>query len=147
MSYSDALRHGFSSNTLEHVRRELAGDPHFDLVFRLKFVLWSSPDTSYKLTVRVADLAVIAPFRIAVPLFLLEAARHVLVSLRIAPNKHTALKTRHVHLNFITVPLLSVLVLLASGVFTGRTVRDGIVGTSGIQPLNIMALFISLVRT
>ena len=89
----------------------------------------------------------IAPFRVTVPLFLLQAARHVLVSLRIAPNKHMALKTRHIHLNFITVPLLSVLILLASGVFTGRTVRDGIVGTSGIQPLNIMALFISLVRT
>ncbi|RPD57388.1 hypothetical protein L226DRAFT_547068 [Lentinus tigrinus ALCF2SS1-7] len=54
------------------------------------------------------------------------------------------LPTRHVHLNFVTVPLISVLILLAAGVFTGRTLRDGIVGTSGIQPLNIMALFISL---
>ena len=53
----------------------------------------------------------------------------------IAPNRHTPLKTRHVLLNFIIVPLLSVLSLLVSGVFTGRTVQDGIVGTSGIRPL------------
>ena len=91
-----------ASNTLKRVRRELAGDPHFDLVFRLKFVLWSSPGT-FDLTVRLADLAVIVPFSAALPLFLLQAARHVLM---IAPNRHTPLKMRHVLLNYIIVPLL-----------------------------------------
>lgn len=55
-------------------------------------------------------------------------------------------KPRHISLNFITVPLASVLLLLATKVFNSQTVRDGIVGTGGVSPLNIMALFISLVR-
>ncbi|RPD57395.1 hypothetical protein L226DRAFT_512254 [Lentinus tigrinus ALCF2SS1-7] len=92
----------------------------------------------------LSNLAVITPLRVPVPIVLLQAAHHVLVTLRIVPKQHSPLKTRHVHLNFITVSLISVLILLAAGVFTGRTLRDGIVGTSGIQPLNIMALFISL---
>ncbi|KAI9061439.1 hypothetical protein FKP32DRAFT_1613079 [Trametes sanguinea] len=50
----------------------------------------------------------------------------------------------YVHLNFITVPLISVLILLAAGVFDAGTLRDGIVGTGGVRPLNIMGLFISL---
>ncbi|KAI0362901.1 hypothetical protein BV20DRAFT_1058530 [Pilatotrama ljubarskyi] len=45
---------------------------------------------------------------------------------------------------FVSIPLASVLLLLAAGVFDGQTIRDGVVGTSGVQPLNIMALFISL---
>ena len=98
-----------ASNTLKRVRRELAGNPHSDLVLLINFVLCSSPDTSYNVAVRSANLAVIVLLRVAVPLFLLQAARHVLVSLRmIAPNRprHTPLKTRHVLLNFITVPLI-----------------------------------------
>ncbi|KAI0323688.1 hypothetical protein GY45DRAFT_1365430 [Cubamyces sp. BRFM 1775] len=53
-------------------------------------------------------------------------------------------KPTYVRLNFITVPLASVLLLLALGVFDRQTVRDGVLGTAGVQPLNIMALFISL---
>ncbi|KAH9912762.1 uncharacterized protein BXZ73DRAFT_93066 [Epithele typhae] len=64
--------------------------------------------------------------------------------MNIAPPDGRPPKRRHLHLNFITVPLISVLLLLACGVFNGRTLRDGIVGTNGIEPLNIMALFISL---
>ena len=81
---------------------------------------------------------------------LLKTAHHALAVLRILPPAHAHAappKPRpHVRLNFITVPLLSVLVLLSAGAFDGRTLRDGIVGTRGIQPLNIMALFLSLVR-
>ncbi|EED85293.1 predicted protein, partial [Postia placenta Mad-698-R] len=47
-------------------------------------------------------------------------------------------------LNFITVPLLSVLILLATGAINGTVIRDGIVGANGVKPLDIMALFISL---
>ena len=65
--------------------------------------------------------------------------------LRIAPERCTPLKRRYLPLNFITVPLISVLILLACGAFDGQTVRDGVVGTGGVRPLNIMALFISLV--
>ncbi|EJF57157.1 hypothetical protein DICSQDRAFT_157516 [Dichomitus squalens LYAD-421 SS1] len=51
---------------------------------------------------------------------------------------------RYFHLNYISVPLISVLALLGSGVFDRQTIRDGVVGTGGIRPLNIMALFVSL---
>ncbi|OJT07874.1 hypothetical protein TRAPUB_1224 [Trametes pubescens] len=54
------------------------------------------------------------------------------------------LKPQYIPLNFITIPLASVLLLLATRVFNSQTVRDGIVGTGGVSPLNIMALFISL---
>ncbi|EED82647.1 predicted protein, partial [Postia placenta Mad-698-R] len=50
----------------------------------------------------------------------------------------------YLHLNFITVPLLSVLILLATGAINGTVIRDGIVGANGVKPLDIMALFISL---
>ncbi|KAH9927802.1 uncharacterized protein B0H18DRAFT_1084659 [Fomitopsis serialis] len=50
----------------------------------------------------------------------------------------------HLHFNFITVPLVSVLLPLATGAIDGTVVRDGIVGANGVQPLDIMALFISL---
>ncbi|KAI0657730.1 hypothetical protein C8Q70DRAFT_1073410 [Cubamyces menziesii] len=55
-----------------------------------------------------------------------------------------AAKRVYAPLNFITVPLVSVLVLLAAGVFDAQTVRDGVLGTQGVKPLDIMALFISL---
>ncbi|EPT02440.1 hypothetical protein FOMPIDRAFT_1029292 [Fomitopsis schrenkii] len=42
------------------------------------------------------------------------------------------------------LPLISVLVLLATGAIDGAVIRDGIVGANGVQPLDIMALFISL---
>ncbi|KAI0692424.1 hypothetical protein C8T65DRAFT_669686 [Cerioporus squamosus] len=92
----------------------------------------------------LSNIAVILPLRIPIPIVLLHIVYHALVTLRIVPYSSTPLKTRHIHLNFITVPLVSVLLLLAAGGFNGRTLRDGIVGTGGIQPLNIMALFISL---
>ncbi|KZT03924.1 uncharacterized protein LAESUDRAFT_744420 [Laetiporus sulphureus 93-53] len=54
-------------------------------------------------------------------------------------------KRRHyLHLNFITVPFFSFLVLLAAGAIDGKVVHDGIVGANGVKPLDIMALFISL---
>ncbi|KAI0794150.1 hypothetical protein C8Q74DRAFT_560085 [Fomes fomentarius] len=95
----------------------------------------------------ISNVAVIVPLRLLVPPLLLKNARRALTALHILPERHahdSPLKTRHIHLNFITVPLASVLILLAAGVFHGRTLRDGIVGANGIQPLNIMALFISL---
>ena len=94
----------------------------------------------------VTDLAVIFPLRVPLPLVLLKTAHHALAVFHIIPHKHAPPKPRHVPLNLVTVPLFSVLVLLATGAFDGHTLRDVIVGTGGIQPLNIMALFLSLVR-
>ncbi|KAL1945316.1 hypothetical protein VTO73DRAFT_2167 [Trametes versicolor] len=93
----------------------------------------------------LSNLAVIFPLRLPVPVAFLRAGRHVLVRARVLPDRPQAMvKPRHISLNFITVPLASVLLLLAAKVFNSQTVRDGIVGTGGVSPLNIMALFISL---
>ena len=43
------------------------------------------------------------------------------------------------------MPLLSVLLLLALKVIHRADVRNGIIGADGVKPINIMALFISLV--
>jgi hypothetical protein len=42
--------------------------------------------------------------------------------------------------------MIAVLLLLATKAINGTVLRHGILGTDGIQPINIMALFISLVR-
>ncbi|OCB91636.1 Chalcone-flavanone isomerase [Sanghuangporus baumii] len=49
-------------------------------------------------------------------------------------------------INFQTAPLVAVLLLLATRILDGHDVKEGIVGSdsSGIQPLDIMALFVSL---
>ena len=108
-----------------------------------------SPPTSLARSLNsLADIAVIFPLHIPIPANVLREIHSALVTLRIVPrNGSTPLKARHVHLNFVTVPLISVLLLLAAGVFDGKTIRDGVVGTDGIKPINIMALFISLVRS
>ncbi|KAJ3004712.1 hypothetical protein NUW54_g4687 [Trametes sanguinea] len=93
------------------------------------------------------DIAVIFPLRLPVPFPLTRAVRHTLVGARVLPENPEgpqAIKRTYLHLNFITVPLISVLILLAAGVFDAGTLRDGIVGTGGVRPLNIMGLFISL---
>ncbi|KAI0359203.1 hypothetical protein OH77DRAFT_1010853 [Trametes cingulata] len=94
----------------------------------------------------ISNLAVIFPLRLPVPQVLIKPARHLLTRCRILAPQHSphAAKPAYLPLNYITVPLVSVLLLLAAGVFDGGTVRDGVVGTNGVQPLNIMALFISL---
>lgn len=51
-----------------------------------------------------------------------------------------------VPLDLATVPLLGVIILLASQTMTGTTLRDGFLGTNlGVQPYAIMLLFYSLV--
>jgi hypothetical protein len=42
--------------------------------------------------------------------------------------------------------MVSVLLLLAVKAINGAALKHGIVGTDGVLPINIMALFISLVR-
>jgi hypothetical protein len=42
--------------------------------------------------------------------------------------------------------MIAVLFLLATKAINGAVLKHGILGTDGIQPINIMALFISLVR-
>lgn len=47
--------------------------------------------------------------------------------------------------NHLTAPFFSVILLLCTKCINGTVVRQGIVGSNGIKPLDIMALFISLV--
>lgn len=51
-----------------------------------------------------------------------------------------------ISVNYANLPVVAVLFLLATTAVDGSVVRKGIVGTEGIHPLDIMALFISLVH-
>lgn len=50
-------------------------------------------------------------------------------------------------LGLTTAPFIGVLLLLATTSIGGETLRNGIVGTQGVKPYDIMTLFISLVST
>ncbi|KAI0667127.1 hypothetical protein C8Q78DRAFT_1176287 [Trametes maxima] len=95
----------------------------------------------------ISNIGVIFPQQIIIPTVFAGAIQRILVRARIVPEQQYPshnISPKRIHLNFITVPLASTILLLVTGVFDGQTVRDGIVGTGGVQPLNIMALFISL---
>lgn len=49
--------------------------------------------------------------------------------------------------DFVTVPPTIVLLLLAMGVLSPSDMRSGIVGSGGVHPISIMALFLSLVSS
>jgi hypothetical protein len=51
----------------------------------------------------------------------------------------------HFKLGLETAPVIGVLVLLASTCIPGSVVRDGIVGSEGVRPYDIMTLFLSFV--
>lgn len=91
------------------------------------------------------DAAVIIPSYIQIPLPVLSTLQKLLVLLHVTNSSPDPVRKTYLHLNFITVPLLSVLILLATGAINGTVIRDGIVGANGVKPLDIMALFISLV--
>lgn len=65
---------------------------------------------------------------------------------KLIPRKPGPARRRHIHLDYITVPLIGVLVLLATRAIDGVVLRKGILGADGVEPINIMALFISLVN-
>lgn len=94
-----------------------------------------------------SDVAVIFPVRIPIHHTVTLALAKGLAWARVVPPIHSEdpPRRRHVVLNYITVPLFSVLLLLATKAIDGPIVKRGIVGDDGIQPLNILALFISLV--
>lgn len=69
-----------------------------------------------------------------------------LAKCRIIPLEYERPRGRHVQLDFRTVPLISVLFLLACRAISLTDVRRGILGADGVKPIDIMSLFISLVR-
>ncbi|KAI6121298.1 hypothetical protein F5141DRAFT_1089261 [Pisolithus sp. B1] len=50
----------------------------------------------------------------------------------------------HVHLNLTTAPILAITILWASQCIDADVIRNGIVGTGGVKPYNILILFFSL---
>jgi len=86
------------------------------------------------------------PFNIPVPSVWGSFAHSLAVECRIVSSE---LSNKHHHrhripCNFLTLPLLAVLLLLALGAIDGVVIQRGIVGADGVHPLDIMALFISL---
>jgi len=57
---------------------------------------------------------------------------------------HLGLKAIRIPLNLVTVPVLTVLILLAAQCIPIGVVRDGIIGTNGVKPYNVLILFFSL---
>ena len=94
----------------------------------------------------MTDIVVIFPFRIPLPNFTVLAFRNALVKCRAIPRTSEPPRRQYLYVNFLTTPMIAVLLLLATNAIDGTVLRHGILGADGIEPINIMALFISLVR-
>ena len=93
-----------------------------------------------------SDVAVIFPTKIPLPCFELSPLAKFLAEKRVIKPRKSSYRRSYLRLDFTTVPLFAVLLLLATKCIDGRDLRRGIVGDGGVKPLSIMALFISLVR-
>ena len=91
------------------------------------------------------DVAVIFPTRIPLPSFGLSPLAKFLAEKRVIEPRKSSYRRSYPRLDFTTVPLFAVLLLLATKCIDGNDLRRGIVGDGGVKPLSIMALFISLV--
>lgn len=108
----------------------------FDIVHLLQvYTNFSSPP----------DVAVIFPTRIPLPCFELSPVAKFLAENQLIKPRKSSCRRKHLRLDFTTVPLFAVLLLLATKCIDGYDLRRGIVGEGGVKPLSIMALFISLV--
>ena len=92
-----------------------------------------------------ADVAVIFPTKVPLPCFELSPLAKFLAKKSVIKPRKSSCRRRHLRLDFTTVPLFAVLLLLATKCIDGNDLRRGIVGDGGVKPLSIMALFISLV--
>jgi hypothetical protein len=92
------------------------------------------------------DIIVIFPFRVPIPRIVASASHDVLVNFRIFPRTSEPLRRQYVSVNFLSGPMISVLLLLAVKAIDGTVLKRGIIGADGVEPISIMALFISLVR-
>ena len=91
------------------------------------------------------DVAVIFPTRIPLPCFELSSLAKLLAEKQIIKERKPSCRRSYLPIDFTTVPLFSVLLLLATKCIDGHDLRQAIVGEGGVRPLSIMALFISLV--
>ena len=91
-------------------------------------------------------MAVIFPTRIPLPCLELSQLAKSLAEKQVIKPRKASCRRAHLPIDFTTVPVFSVLLLLATKCIDGHDLRRGIVGEDGVKPLSIMALFISLVR-
>jgi hypothetical protein len=97
----------------------------------------------------ITDILVIWPIYIPLPLFLNHLRnrflpRHASVDSE-KPEGVEKGRRMYFKLGLETAPVIGVLVLLASTCIPGSVVRDGIVGSEGVRPYDIMTLFLSFV--
>jgi hypothetical protein len=93
-----------------------------------------------------SDIIVIFPFRVPLPRVVASASRDVFVKLRIFPHTSEPLRRQYVPVNFLSGPMISVVFLLAVKAINCAVLKRGIIGADGVEPMSIMALFLSLVR-
>ena len=109
------------------------------------------------------DLVVMFPFQFHIPLprRVLRKVGDFLTHIRILSRRANVERVGHstprkqgvvsefywqrATVSFQSAPLFAVLFLLSTTAIGPNTVRAGIVGENGVQPLNVLALFISLV--
>ena len=100
----------------------------------------------YCIAENAPDIVVIFPFRIPLPRIVSSASHNVFVKFRIFPRASEPLRKQYVSVNFLTGPMISVLLLLAVKAINGAVLKHGIIGADGVEPISIMALFVSLMR-
>jgi hypothetical protein len=97
----------------------------------------------------IIDILVIWPIYIPLPLFLTHLRNRFLPSTANGdgekPEGVEKGRRMHFKLGLETAPVIGVLVLLASTCIPASVVRDGIVGSEGVRPYDIMTLFLSFV--
>ena len=82
----------------------------------------------------------------SLPCFKLSPLAKFLAEKRVIKPQKSPYRRGCLRVDFTTVPLFAVLLLLATKYIDGHDLRRGIVGDGGVKLLSIMALFISLVR-
>ena len=93
-----------------------------------------------------AKVAVMLPTKRPHPCFELSPLARFLAEKSVIKPRKSSCRRNYLRVDFTTVPLFAVLLLLATKCIDGHDLRRGIVGDGGVKPLSIMALFISLVR-
>jgi len=95
----------------------------------------------------MVDILVIWPIYIPLPLFFTRLKKRFLPSKTSDDLAKETGPARRMYskLGLETAPVIGVLLLLASTCIPGSVVRDGIVGSEGVRPYDIMTLFLSFV--
>lgn len=86
----------------------------------------------------------VAEYLVILPVYIPISSRITSIFKRRSKNVEKEHYNWTLPLDFHTAPVVAVLILLAAQCIHGEEVRKGIVGSDGVEPLNVMALFISL---